>query len=70
MLSPGLTGMLGLGDGVVFVWFLTLLVKKKEKRGRRLSAGWKAERLTFHNETLASLRFEKREVSSGFRSGR
>jgi hypothetical protein len=38
MLSQGLTGMLGLGDGVVFVCFLTLLVKKKEKRGRRVSA--------------------------------
>ena len=37
-LSQGLTGMLGLGDGVVFVCYLTLLVKKKEKRGRRVSA--------------------------------
>ena len=31
MLSSGLTGMLGLRDGVVFVWFLTLLVKKKDE---------------------------------------
>ncbi len=28
----------GSGDGEFFVWFLTLLVKKKEKRGRRVSA--------------------------------
>jgi hypothetical protein len=37
-LSQGLTGMLGLGDGICSVCFLTLLVKKKEKRGRRVSA--------------------------------
>ena len=56
--------MLGLGDGVFFVWFLTLLVKKKEKRGRRVSAvdlesfGLKV----CHIDTLVCLRFGKREL--------
>ena len=62
MLSPGLTVMLGLGDGVVFVWFLTLLVKKKEKRGRRVSAGLRDFGLEAHNDTLVCLRFGKREL--------
>ena len=62
MLIQGLTGMLGLGDGYLSVCFLTLLVKKKEKRGRRVSAGLRSLGSEAHIDTLVCLRFEKREL--------
>ena len=53
-----------MGDGHLFVGFLTLLVKKKEKRGRRVSAvdlkGFGLD--VCHNDTLVCLRFGKREL--------
>ena len=67
MLEPGLTGMLGLGDGICSVCFLTLLVKKKEKRGRRVSAvDLKSFGLDVcHIDTLVCLRFEKTRIIIG-----
>ena len=38
MLKTGFDRNVGSGDGYLFVGFLTLLVKKKERRGRRVFA--------------------------------
>ena len=57
--------MLGLGDGVFFVWFLTLLVKKKEKRGRRVSAGMRDLGPEAQEDTLVCLRFENENYRRG-----